>query len=155
MVSSVTHLREDISVKGSVPQIERRLEAYLESLRSSNGVARLRLRVPLLVQGINLDREVRVEAWRDRDDQNLNDLIRIRWSAEGSAVFPAFTGTLVVWGEGDRKVSYIELDGTYEPPLGTAGAIFDEAIGRRIAESAAREFLGDIRRGLDAARPGV
>ncbi len=145
-------LRDQTSVHGSVADTEARLEAYFSSQRGVDGVSRLRLRVPLdgpLSQGLYLDREVRVEAWRDRDDQNLNDLIRITWAPEGRAVFPKFAGTLVVWGEDDASVSYIELDGAYSPPLGTAGEIFDEAIGHRIAESTAREFLKDIKRGIE------
>lgn len=62
---------------------------------------------------------------------------------------PKFEGTLVVWGEGERNRSYIELDGAYRPPLGTAGQILDEAIGHRIAESTAREFLKDLKRAVE------
>jgi hypothetical protein len=112
----------------------------------------MRLRVPVkgTSQGVFLDREVRIEAWRDRDDQNLNDLIRIRWTSEGSVVFPKFAGTLVVWGEGDADLSFIELDGDYKPPLGLAGELFDETIGHRIAQSTARELLKDLKRGIEA-----
>ena len=145
-------LRDQTSVHGSVADTEARLEAYFSSQRGVDGVSRLRLRVPLdgpLSQGLYLDREVRVEAWRDRDDQNLNDLIRITWAPEGRVIFPKFVGTLVVWGD-DASLSYVELDGAYSSPLGTAGEIFDEAIGHRIAESTAREFLKDVKHGIEA-----
>ncbi len=146
----MTHLREQISVASPASQAEAGLESYLASLRGADGVARLRLRVP--VDGpsrFSLDREVRVEARRARDDENLNDLIRISWSPEGKTIFPAFSGTLTVWDEPDEKLSYIEIDGRYTPPLGATGQVFDEAIGRRIAESTAREFLKDVKRAIE------
>ena len=148
----MTHLRDQTPVRGTVTQTETRLESYFASRRGLDGVARLRLRVPVsgMSQGLFIDREVRIEAWRDRDDQNLNDLIRIRWTPEGSVVFPKFAGTLVVLGEGDPALSFIELDGDYKPPLGAAGELFDETIGHRIAQSTARELLKDLKLGIEA-----
>jgi hypothetical protein len=148
----MTHLRDQTSLRGTVTQTEARVESYFASRRGLDGIARMRLRVPVdgMAQGLSLDREVRIEAWRDRDDQKLNDLIRIRWTPEGSVIFPRFEGTLVVWGEDDPELSFIELDGDYEPPLGGAGELFDEAIGHRIAQSTAREFLKDLKRGMES-----
>jgi hypothetical protein len=152
MVTAVTHLRDHTAVCGSVSETQVRLESYLAAQRGGNGVARFRLRVPLdgPAHGISLDREVRIEAWRDRDDQNLNDLIRIRWTPEGTVVFPRFSGTLVVWGDENPEVSYIELDGEYKPPLGATGQLFDEVIGHRLAEATAREFLRDVKDGIES-----
>jgi hypothetical protein len=114
----------------------------------------MRLRVPINGSvnafGLSLDREVRVEAQRERDDENRKDLLRITWSPEGRSVFPRFEGTLVVRGADDAALSYLELDGAYRPPLGVAGQIFDETIGHRIAESTAREFLKDLKRAVES-----
>lgn len=149
----MTHLREQIFLASSAGEAESRLENYLASLRGSTGVARLRLRVPVEdlsgPLGISIDREVRVEARRARDDENLNDLIRISWGPEGKTILPSFSGTLIVWGETGKNMSYIELDGAYTPPLGAAGQAFDETIGHRIAESTAREFLKDLKRAIE------
>ncbi len=149
----VTHIREQISVERSAGLTERRLERYLASLRGTDGIARLRLRVPIdtiaAPLGLSIGREVRVEARRARDDDNLNDLIRVAWGPEGKAPFPTFDGTLVVWGEPQKELSYIELDGNYTPPLGAAGQVFDEIIGRSIAESTMREFLKDLKRAIE------
>jgi hypothetical protein len=145
----MTHLRDQTSVRGAVAETKARLEAYFASRRGLDGIARLRLRVPVSgpAQGLFSDRDVRIEAWLDREDQNLNDLIRITWTPEGSVVFPKFAGTLVVRGE--PNVSYIELDGDYKPPTGAAGEVFDETIGHRIAQATAREFLKDLKRGIE------
>lgn len=104
---------------------------------------RLPLRLPL-----GLDREVYVDIRVDRDDQNLNDLIRVSWKADDDFPFPSFAGTLVTWAEGNPKVTFIELDGTYVAPLGQAGALFDEALGRRIAQRTAKDLLGQIATGI-------
>jgi hypothetical protein len=148
----MTHLRDQTSVRGTVTQAEARLESYFASRRGLDGIARLRLRVPVsgTSPGLFIAREVRIEAWRDRDDQMLNDLIRIRWAPEGSVVFPKFAGTLVVRGESDPDLSFIELDGDYKPPLGSAGELFDETIGHRIAQLTARELLKDVTCGIEA-----
>ena len=126
------------------------MSAYFESLRSADGVARMRLRVPVTgfpaALGLSLDREVIVEAARGR---HRRDLMHITWAPEGKAVFPKFEGTLVVWAGEDGKESYIELEGKYEPPFDGAGRIFDEVIGRRLAELTAREFLDDLKRAIE------
>jgi hypothetical protein len=148
----MTHLRGQTSVLGTVTQTEARLECYFASRRAPNGISRIMLRVPVsgTSNGLLIDREVRIEAWRDRDDRNLNDLRRISWTPEGSVVFPKFAGTLVVLGEGEPDVSFIELDGDYNLPLSAAGQLFDEAIGHHIAESTGRELLKDLKRGIEA-----
>ncbi len=47
--------------------------------------------------------------------------------------------------------SRIDLDGTYHPPMGIAGAIIDAAVGHHFAVSGARSLLNDIKNGLEAA----
>jgi hypothetical protein len=149
----MVRLRDTISIHSSVAEAESRIESYLSSLRDGNGVARIRLRVPVDLSsrslGLNIDREVRIEARRTKDDQNLNDIIRITWNPEGRTVFPVFSGSLVVWGEEDPRKSYVELDGTYEPPFDGAGLALDAMIGHRIALSTAHEFLKDIKRAIE------
>ena len=146
-------LRDTTPVSGSVERTQAELERFLLSLRGGNGVARLRLRVPMdgIFFGISLDRDVRIEAHRTRDAENLNDVIRIAWTPEGTMVFPSFEGTLIVWSEGDPNLSYIELDGSYKPPLGTAGQVFDATIGQSIAHATAREFLKDLKAAIESA----
>ena len=145
----MAHLRAQRSVRGSIAETEAALESYFASLRDRDGVARLRLRVPMSGHALAIDREVRVEARRGRDSQNLNDLTLVSWHPEGSIVFPAFTGTLIVSGDDDPGCSLIELEGDYTPPMGATGELFDAAIGHRIAESTARELLGDLKRATD------
>jgi len=155
----MTRLRETIPVQCSTDVTQARIESYFTSLRGANGVAHLRLRVPVDFDdrklGLSVDREVRVEVKRTRDDDNLNDVLRIGWNPEGRTILPVFQGTLVVWGEDDPRQSYIELNGTYTPPLGETGKAFDAVIGHRIASSTARELLRDLKRAVESPRSHV
>lgn len=141
-------LRDTIALDCPVPEADSRIAAYLDGHRDRDGVTRFALRVPLdgiaPLHGLALEREVRVDARRDRDDQNLNDLIRISWTPGIDGAFPHFEGTLVTWSAEDPMHSFVELDGWYEPPFGDAGELFDEAVGHAIATRTARALLNDM-----------
>jgi len=141
-------LRDTISLECPVPEADSRIAAFLDGHRDRDGITRFALRVPLdgigPLHGLALEREVRVDAHRDRDDQNLNDLVRISWKPDGDLAFPAFEGTLVTWSADDPMRSFVELDGWYEPPFGDAGELFDEAVGHAIAQRTARALLDDM-----------
>ena len=146
-------LRERTQIHCPVEQTEARVLAFFESRADSDGATRLKLRVPIDRGGalqFSVERDVRVEVRRSRDERNLNDELRIAWSPEGTAVLPRFEGSLVVWGGEDPALSLLELDGNYVPPMGSAGQLFDETIGRRIAQVTARELLDDIKRWIEA-----
>ncbi len=142
-------LRERIPVACPVEEVEAGLIGFFEARQDANGITQMRLRVPM-GGAISLEREVRIEARETRDDQNLNNLMRIAWEPVGSVMFPRFEGSLVVWGEDNPNSSFVELTGEYTPPLGAAGQVFDEAIGYRIAQTTAQQFLGDIKREIEA-----
>jgi hypothetical protein len=143
----MNRLCERILVDCPVADTESRIESYFTTLRGANGVARLRLRVPVVLDGLalSIDREVCIEAKRMRDDENLNDIIRVLWKPEGSVVFPVFEGRLVIWGEDDPARSFVELNGGYTAPFGTTGKAFDAVIGHKIARRTALQFLSDIK----------
>jgi hypothetical protein len=147
-----TRVRAHVPVRCHVDEVESRLQRYFAQHEDSAGVAHLHLRVPLdgmpALKGLALEHAVRVIARKGRDDQNLNDLIRIAWEPEGEAPYPAFTGTLLTWAEHDPKQSFIEIDGTYTPPLGVAGEAFDEAVGHSVATRTAQTLLEDIARAI-------
>lgn len=150
-------LRERTVVGRPVEEAEAGVIAFFDRLRAPDGSIRMRLRVPVGTRapfGFAVDRAVRVEIAPARDEQNLNDVLAISWSPEGTAMLPHFEGTLVVWGDEDPHSCSIEVDGRYAPPLGVAGQVFDEAIGHQIAQSTARELLYDIKRSIEAARAG-
>lgn len=141
----MTHLREKTSLDYPVSEIQSQLESYFASKRDADGVARFVLRAPM-----NLEHEVTIELRRVRDEENLNDVLSIAWTPKDEKLLPTFKGTLVTWGEDDPQISYVELEGDYQPPLGVPGEIFDEALGQQIAQTTAREFLADIKSDLEA-----
>jgi hypothetical protein len=149
----MTQLRAGILVESAPAQSMARLEQFFTSLQDKDGVARIRLRVPTdgATRELSIDRAVRVEARRTRGEASLNDLMLIRWMPEGTGIFPTFEGVLIVATSDDgANVSSIELDGTYTPPFGSAGQVFDAIIGRRIAEATARELLKDLKRAIES-----
>ena len=126
-----------------------RLEQFFESLRGKDGISRLRVRVPTdgPTRELAIEREVCVEAHRPRGEASLNDLVLIKWIPEGTGVFPRFEGILIVRSHDEK--SSIELDGSYTPPFGVAGQVFDAAIGHRIADATARELLKDLKAAVE------
>jgi hypothetical protein len=146
----MARLRDRTSVDLPIERTKAGLDRFFGSLRERDGVSRIRLRVPTdgPTFGLSIDRAVRIEA---RPSPNPNS-IRVTWTPEGTTVFPTFEGELVVWSDEDPGVTYLELDGAYSPPFGAAGQIFDAAIGQRIAQSTAREFLNDLKEGIERNR---
>ncbi len=147
----MTRLRETIPIERPAHEAQAALERFFAPWRGKAGP--LRLRVPFdgatANYGIYFDRDVLVEVRQARDAGNLNDVVLIKWVPEGTAVLPSFSGTLTVCGEEDPARSYIELDGFYTPPLGTAGQVFDAVIGHHIAQATAHELLADIKTAID------
>jgi hypothetical protein len=71
-------------------------------------------------------------------------LLDVEWKSKDGGPYPVFHGTLSVADEGAGR-SRLDLDGTYEPPFGVAGAAFDAAVGHRIAGATASELLSQFR----------
>lgn len=144
---STTRIRETLAVDCPVEALRSALDAFLSEKCAFGNVHR-RLQVSLdgipMFAGLALTHDVLVDAYRDRDDQNLNDLTRIAWKPDGGGPFPKFSGTIDTWAQGDSDGSVIEIDGTYAPPFGIAGEAFDAAVGRLIAQRTAATLLADI-----------
>ncbi len=83
------------------------------------------------------------------------EIMDIGWGPHDGGPYPVFTGTLSVEQIG-TTFSRLDLDGTYAPPMGIAGAMIDAVVGHRFAVSGARSLLNDIKNGLETAyRAGV
>ncbi len=138
-------LRDSVSVNCSCVQAEQALPRVFASHRAADGSIRLPLRVSLrhfgLPDELAVERDVTVHVRKQRDEANLNDIFKIDWSPANDGPYPSFSGSLIVWGEDDPRHSFIEVMGSYEPPFGTMGELFDAAMGYRIAKHTAHEFL--------------
>lgn len=145
----MTRLRDHVAARCPASEADARLQKYFAANREADEGARLRLRAPLRggpqLPNVDLSRDVIVTITRGRDDENINDVLRIHWEPADGGPFPTFDGTLVTWGEDKPETqSFIELDGNYEPPFGAAGAAFDAAIGHEIARRTAHALLRDL-----------
>jgi hypothetical protein len=72
-------------------------------------------------------------------------LLDVSWAPKDGGPYPSFAGTLSV-AEDATGWSRIEIDGTYSPPFGIAGAAFDAAVGHRIAQGTVTELLAELKR---------
>jgi hypothetical protein len=78
-------------------------------------------------------------------------LVGLTWKARRAAgAFPVMAATLSVYPV-SPTLTQLDLEGTYQPPLGSAGDAADAVVGHRVAEQAVRGFLKDLALRLTAA----
>ena len=90
----------------------------------------------------HLRRRVRLVAQRildDHDPGRVHDALEIDWAA-GTRFFPDFHGALRLRID-TVETTRLSLEGTYEPPMGPFGRVFDLLVGRRIARATMRDLL--------------
>jgi hypothetical protein len=76
----------------------------------------------------------------------------VKWSAVGSEVlFPRLTAELIVSHDGPDRTR-INMDGTYQPPLGQLGKVVDRVLLRRVAESTVKAWIDRLAESLTAGR---
>jgi hypothetical protein len=105
--------------------------------------------VPTL--GGRLKAPVRVDFERRPDGAETgraHDAFEIGWTA-GTRFFPDFRGTLRL-RIASVDETQLSLEGEYRPPLGTAGAVFDALVGRRIARATMRDLLDRLAAAMEA-----
>ncbi len=75
--------------------------------------------------------------------------ISLRWQATRFARhFPVMDADLEVRPAANGETTLV-LDGTYQPPLGLIGLIFDHLLGRRIAVATAKDFVVRLARSIE------
>jgi hypothetical protein len=120
---------------------------YLE--QSEKGGPEAFLRVPLIGGLLALRRRVQLSfgiAIDAVEEGRPHDEIRLRWSS-GSWLFPNFHGSVRFRIE--RTSTRVLIDGSYAPPLGRIGAVFDRWIGRHIATQTLDDLARRIARALE------
>ena len=111
----------------------------------------VRLEVPFGASGDSpgMAKEVLVTYGAGSDPRHFDQPWTIRWTPTGGGPYPDFAGTLTVRADETYRSCELELEGSYEPPLGAAGKIFDAVAGSRIATATAREFLRRLARSIE------
>ncbi len=82
------------------------------------------------------------------DSSRLHDALHLDWSPGQHLPLPRFSGLLTVRPESSR--SELILEGTYEPPLGLVGQVFDSLLGRQIAHGTVRALLRQISTSIES-----
>lgn len=123
--------------------LDRKLRAY-----ASKGEERqMTLRVPIR-QG-TLTKDVLVRYGFGSDPMHFDEPWTITWVPQEGGIYPSFSGSLCVRSDETYHTSVLELRGTYVPPLGMVGEVFDAALGRHIAEVTADAILAEVADGIE------
>jgi hypothetical protein len=82
------------------------------------------------------------------DDTMVHEALMVIWQSRMRLPLPDFHGLLTVrvWAPGTE----ISIRGSYVPPFGIAGQLFDSAIGWRIARMTLQRLLRDVCAYLEA-----
>ncbi len=75
-----------------------------------------------------------------------HDQVLVRWTS-GFGLLPDFRGTIRF--RPDHAETLVMIDGSYKPPLGRPGAVFDRLIGKWIATSTVSDLLRRITSSLE------
>ena len=98
-----------------------------------------------------LGERVELTAQTANDDSDIarkHDALLIVWRPQRPQLFPEFRGALTV--RPDRRGVSLQLTGSYEPPYGIAGKVFDFVAGRVIARSTMVRFLNEFATEIEA-----
>jgi hypothetical protein len=89
---------------------------------------------------------VRLEtaAVRDATDQTrIHGALRLRWEAPARFPLPIMHALITVRPR--APVTELHMEGTYLPPLGPLGKVFDRIIGCHLAQRTMSRFLDELR----------
>src|SRR5215469_1570319 len=113
--------------------------------RAKTLVATLRLNVGAVEVGVDV--QLRVKGIADEVDANGDPRTRLRFSWEATphaGLFPTMEAVLSVYPLSPEETQ-LDLDGRYQPPLGTLGSALDATAGHRVAEASMLRLLRDVR----------
>jgi hypothetical protein len=143
----MSEIHECLTVLCPFDHVPRAAAAYVACLAVEDGFPVVALRVK--VGDLIVERRADLVLKHARAYAGY-EVMEIKWRAHDGGLYPIFRGTLTVEDE-TGKYCRLDLDGSYEPPLGLAGAVFDSVLGHHIAVGVARELLNEIKTGLEQA----
>jgi hypothetical protein len=104
----------------------------------------LELTATLPATKAEFSKRVRVTYAAAIDPMHFDQPWHVHWEPEPGGIYPSFDGQLVVRADDSYRFGILELQGTYTPPLGAAGKLFDAALGHTIAAATAQRLLQNI-----------
>ena len=88
------------------------------------------------------------EAAEDISDRvRRHDALLIAWKPAIAFLFPDFRGAVTVRPMGHG--AWLRIQGSYEPPLGAIGRVFDALFGRYVAHLTLAHLLDDVARDVE------
>jgi hypothetical protein len=133
----------DISVKelahAPFASAGRFLSAFFEAHKNPDGEARINLRA----HGVTQAATVKLTPANVAGDMTPH--YAVAWESAAGGIFPVFHGTLSIGAGDDYDVFWLVLEGSYQPPGGLAGKVFDAVVGHRAALETAQGLLAEIR----------
>jgi hypothetical protein len=122
---------------------------FLQRSPQTSG-AELALRFPLpglILDGLTLEKRVLVQlAYNARGSGE--HALTIGWQPVGRGPLPSFAGTLAATPETERTCR-LTMAGSYTPPGGIAGVVFDQLIGVRIAHATIAALLEQFKHAIE------
>jgi len=153
----ISQLHVNRAVKCPVAQAPQFLEKFFAE-HAVDDAAVLALRVPIVLPGLPtlmLARDCVVRLTPVRRRGAMIASYSVNWEPIAGGPFPCFSGTISLPNADDYESCRVALDGTYEPPLGALGEVFDRTLGRAIAESTGRDLLDRIGMFIERASRAV
>ena len=128
-------------------EASRYLAHFIADHQVGDGTVRIALRLPIGLfteRRTLIERRVIATLYPLRSISDPHPTYSVTWAPRGGAPFPEFAGALAVVKSPHDDCFSLIVSGHYEPPFGGAGAMFDAALGRRIAHASARDLLRSI-----------
>jgi hypothetical protein len=141
--ATMSTLKASLVIETPFAQAADLVERFFVSQTADDGVITLRLSAPGAGIGIDsfaVGHEV-VATFRRRKGPYETIVFDLHWESADGGPFPVFDGTLTVAEDETYQTCRLILEGSYLPPGRLAGAVFDAALGSRIAYATAHELL--------------
>jgi hypothetical protein len=123
---------------------------FLERGPTSEG-DEISLRFPLpsiVIDGLTLEKRVRLIFHASAPTGNHEQSLTFGWRPLGTKSLPDFDGTLHATDEQNSHCRLV-IGGTYTPPGGSAGMLFDRLIGGRISAATLTALLRQLRDAIE------
>jgi hypothetical protein len=151
----MTDISERLVVHCPAKEASHHLSAFIAEHQLGDGTIRIGLRLPISLFANRrslIERQVVATLYPLRAAHDPHPTYSVTWSPRGGGPFPDFAGALAVEKSAHNDFFGLLVSGHYEPPFGTVGALFDAALGRRIAQASARDLLRSIADYIENAR---
>ncbi|MFY9781807.1 MAG: hypothetical protein WAJ85_15010 [Candidatus Baltobacteraceae bacterium] len=139
----MSEIHEYVTLRCPFERVPALLEEYLNEHGARDGGAAT-LTMHVQVGDLALERDV-LATMAPKPGYPGYELLQIEWKPKDGGLYPAFNALVSVADEGSG-FSRIDLDGSYEPPLGPLGVAFDAALGHRFAHQTVVDLLAHLKK---------